>query len=99
MGKGREGRPTIIVVVASWLAVLPAQGPAQTTVFDCIPPPRPSAVVTDELMRDFAAEIRAEFLDYFDAAQAYLTCLDGAQRTARTEVQAVLRDFEALFPR
>ncbi|CAM4127035.1 hypothetical protein [Palleronia rufa] len=80
--------------------LVPALASAQTgtTAMDCVPPLIPQLTASDELIRDYGPELRAEFDRYFDDAQTYIRCLQAASDTARTEVSEVLSAYTAMFP-
>ena len=69
-----------------------------TTAMDCVPPLIPQLTASDELIRDYGPELRAEFDQYFDEAQTYIRCLQSASDTARAEVGEVLSAYTAMFP-
>ena len=69
-----------------------------TTALDCLPPV-PPAPVNDQATREtYAAEIREEYVAYFDDAQAYLHCLDSARAEVTAEVNRVIADYQSLGP-
>lgn len=86
---------------ALWVILLVALASSvqtQTTSLDCVPPLVPDTQASADLLRDFGPEIRLEFSAYFDAAQTYIRCLDGARQTANKQVQDVLDAHRRLFP-
>ncbi|WP_371171622.1 hypothetical protein [Aliiroseovarius sp. 2305UL8-7] len=67
--------PTLILA-----AVLPSVGLAF-----CNPPIAP-ALTSEELAREFRAEFRHDFEQYFSDAQEYLQCLDEERSEVMTEI-------------
>ena len=68
------------------------------TALDCLPP-LPPALVSDTATRTtYAAEIREEYVTYFDEAQAYLHCLDSARAEVTAEVNRAIADYKELGP-
>lgn len=68
------------------------------TALDCLPPLRPAPVNDGATSVAYAAEIREEYVAYFDDAQAYLHCLESARAEVTEEVNRAIADYQALGP-
>ncbi len=68
------------------------------TALDCLPPLAPAPVNDGATRATYAAEIREEYVAYFDEAQAYLHCLEAARAEVTAEVNRAIGDYQALGP-
>ena len=68
------------------------------TALDCLPPLAPAPVSNAATRTTYAAEIREEYVTYFDEAQTYLHCLDSARAEVTAEVNRAIADYQALGP-
>ena len=66
------------------------------TALDCLPPVPPSPVQDAALRAKYQQEIGAEYSDYFDAAQAYLRCLEAARSFVTDENNRAIADYQSL---
>ena len=99
-GSAPAAAGTGIATAMAALTLVGLVGPpasAQVTAFDCLPPAAPYADLPEGVAATYRAELRSDYAAYFDAAQKYLICLDRAQTTVRTELDAALESYEWLF--
>jgi hypothetical protein len=68
------------------------------TALDCLPPLPPAPVNDGGTRVAYAAEIREEYVAYFDEAQTYLHCLESARAEVTAEVKRAIADYQALGP-
>ena len=68
------------------------------TALDCLPPLAPAPVHDDATCAAYAAEIREEYVAFFDDAQIYLHCLESARAEVTAEVNRAIADYQALGP-
>lgn len=76
--------------------LIPAMLARAETALDCLPPEPPSTVQDAALRAEYQREIGAEYSDYFDAAQAYLRCLEAARSSVTEEINRTIADYQAL---
>ena len=68
------------------------------TALDCLPPLAPAPVHDGATRVAYAAELREEYVAYFDEAQTYLHCLESARADVTAEVNRAIADYQALGP-
>ena len=90
-------RPTfaILVMLTATLATAQPDDLFGGTSY-CLPPVRPLLPISADLLREYRAELGAEFSEYFDLAGAYLRCLEAAGAATRQEIDAAIADYERL---
>jgi hypothetical protein len=76
--------------------LIPAMLARAETALDCLPPEPPSPVQDAALRAEYQQEIGAEYSDYFDAAQAYLHCLEAARANVTDEINRAIADYQSM---
>lgn len=76
--------------------VIPAVLARAEMALDCLPPEPPSPVQDAPLRAEYQHEIRAEYSEYFDAAQAYLHCLEAARTRVTDEINRAITDYQSM---
>jgi hypothetical protein len=84
------------VVLLVPVLLIPAVLARAETSLDCLPPELPSPVQDAGLRAEYQQEIGAEYSDYFDAAQAYLRCLEEARSDVTDEINRAIADYQSL---
>jgi len=78
------------------ILLIPAVLARAETALDCLPPEPPSAVQDATLRAEYQQEIGAEYSEYFDAAQAYLRCLEAARSSVTDEINRAIADYQSM---
>jgi hypothetical protein len=78
------------------ILLIPAVLARAETALDCLPPEPPSAVQDATLRAEYQQEIGAEYSEYFDAAQAYLRCLEAARSSVTDEINRAIVDYQTM---
>jgi len=78
------------------ILLIPAVLARAETALDCLPPEPPSAVQDATLRAEYQQEIGAEYSEYFDAAQAYLRCLEAARSSVTDEINRAIANYQSM---
>lgn len=87
---------TAFVIALSSL-MIPSQMLAQSSALYCVPPLLPSLPADNASRIEYREILSAEYSDYFDAAGDYLSCLNNAASTTRSDIQRAIEEFQELL--
>ena len=63
----------------------------------CLAPLTPDQGLTPDVMREYRAELRAEFESYFSDVTSYVTCIDAERQRVLTEAHATSRTYASIL--